>query len=188
MEKKLVKSQHTIEFEADFPVKIGQVFYTVERVTGQWFYGKCEICDGSKEISYKGYTFKCPQCYGMASNNPCVLQVGRYMVYRYRVQEITERIEMTDWNPSKGFEHCIRVVLERPSPRGTNEYNKVVRGCYYSSYRGLHFERKVYCDYKEAVAEADRLNAEQEAIVTKYNNDYGTNFVFNKPKYDLKSK
>ena len=187
MERNLVKSQHIIEFEADFPVKMGQVFYTVERLKGQYFYGKCEICDGSKEINYKGYTFKCPKCFGIESNNPCVLQVGCYIVYRYRVQEIAEQITMNDWNPSKGFHHSIRVVLERPSPRGTNEYSKFVKG-HYNSYRCLSLERKVYCDYKEAVAEADRLNAEQEAIVTKYNNDYGTNFVFEKPKYDLKSK
>lgn len=187
MERNLVKSQHTIEFEADFPVKMGQVFYTVENLICQYFYGKCELCDDIREITYKGYTFKCPKCSDTEYSNPWVLKVDCYKVYRYRVQEIAEQIDMTDWEPLKDFRHSIRLVLERPAPKGTKEYDKFMKG-YYNSDRGLHFERKVYCDYKEAVAEADRLNAEQEAIVTKYNNDYGTDFVFKKPKYDLKSK
>lgn len=190
MEKELTQIQHTINFQAEAPVNIKDVFYIVESYRKQSFYGNCEVCRGASQITYNGYTFKCPKCYGSGTETK-VLEVDRYVVHRYRVIGFIEEISMFDWNSKNGFNKQVKVKLFRPAPR--REYDEHDKTITYSTNYGqgtliLEMGNNVYSNYKEAVAEADRLNAEQEAIVKKYNQDYGTHFVFNPPKYDLKSK
>lgn len=47
---------------------------------------------------------------------------------------------------------------------------------------------ELFPNYKSAVAKADELNALQEMLVKQYNESYGTDFVFEKPTYDKKSR
>lgn len=190
MEKELVTNKHLIEFKSNFPIKLGDVLYTVEEITHQYFYGVCEVCKGEGNITYNGYSFRCPKCNGF-NQSTLVLKVCRYNVYRYRVAKISEKLKMFDWNPAKGFDRQITIKLFRPQPRGSyGEHDKTIK---LSSNNGkeiniLNIGKNIYSDYKTAVAEADKLNSEQEAIVKKYNEDFGTEFLFEKPKYDSKSK
>lgn len=184
-----IRNQHTIEFLANERIRLGDVFYVVERDREKSYYGKCEVCNGNKKFTFKGYTFTCPKCYGSGSET-CVLEVNSYIVHRYRVAGFFEELSIFDWNPAGGFSRQITVELFRPIPRGSNDYNRKLR-CTSNYGKGilvLNLHKSIYSDYKAAVAEADRLNAEQEAIVKKYNDDNGTDFVFEKPKYDLKSR
>lgn len=186
MNEELTTNKHIIEFKSDFPIKLGDVLYSIEEISPQYFYGICEVCEGKGDITHNGYTFRCPKCNGNG-NSTLVLKVSTYNVYRYRVAKISEKLEMYDWNPARGFDTRVKINLFRPTPRG--DYfasNKIIK---LSSCRGeLKTNTNIYFDYKTAVAEADRLNAEQEEIVKKYNEDFRTAFVFEKPKYDLKSK
>lgn len=190
MEKELVTNKHIIEFKSDFPIKLGDVLYSVEETLSQYFYGICEVCKGEGEITFNGYTFSCPKCNGV-KHSTLVLRVDTYTVYRYRVAKIFEKLEMFDFNPAKGFNRQVRIELFRPAPRGdylANNKSIALLSTYGKGLNTLELNKNIYFDYKAAVAEADRLNAEQEAIVKKYNEDFGTDFVFKKPKYDLKSK
>lgn len=190
MEKELVINEHTIEFQSKFPIKLGDVLYQIEEVSPQYFNGVCEVCEGKGDITHNGYTFRCPKC-GGSKQTTLVLEVSRYNVYRYRVAKISEKLKMYDWNPAKGFDRQISIILFRPQPRGSYaEYDKTTKlsSTYRQGINILNISKNIYSDYKVAVAEADRLNAKQEAIVKKYNKDFGTEFVFEKPKYDLKSK
>lgn len=190
MEKELVTNKHIIEFKSEKPIRLGDVLYSIEEILPQYFYGTCEVCEGKGDITYNGYTFRCPKCSG-AGSSTLVLKVSPYTVYRYRVAKIAEKLEMHDWNPAKGFYEQVKINLFRPSPRGdyfTDNKRIVLTSNYGKGLNTLRLDENIYFDYKTAVAEADRLNAEQEAIVKKYNEDFGTDFVFKKPKYDLKSK
>ncbi len=185
-----IRNQHTIEFLANERIRLGDVFYVVEKGCGKSYFGKCEVCNGKKELSFNGYTFTCPKCYGSGSQT-CVLEVDNYTVNRYRVAGFSEDLHISDWNPAGGFMRQMVVKLFRPRPRGSySEDNKRI-DCTSGYSKGtlvLNLHKSIYSDYKAAVAEADRLNAEQEAIVKKYNDDNGTDFVFEKPKYDPKSR
>lgn len=190
MDKELLKNEHTIEFQSEFSIKLGDVLYSVEEISPQYFYGICEVCEGKGDITHNGYTFRCPKCTG-DGNSTLVLKVNTYNVYRYRVAKISEKLQMYDWNPAKGFNRQVKISLFRPSPRGNyfaGDKRIVLTSNYGKGLNTLCLDKNIYFDYKTAVAEADRLNTEQEAIVKKYNKDFGTEFVFEKPKYDLKSK
>lgn len=190
MDKELVTNKHIIEFKSEKPIRLGDVLYSVEEISSQCFYGICEVCKGEGDITFKGYTFRCPKCDGV-KHSTLVLRVDTYTVYRYRVAKISEKLEMFDFNPAKGFDRQVRIDLFRPAPRGDSfAYNKTIAllSTYGKRLNTLELNKNIYFDYKAAVTEADRLNAEQEAIVKKYNEDFGTDFVFKKPKYDLKSK
>lgn len=190
MEKELVTNKHIIEFKSEKPIQLGDVLYSVEEILPQYFYGTCEVCEGKGDITYNGYTFRCPKCSGNGGST-LVLKVSTYNVYRYRVAKISEKLAMFDFSSAKGFDRQVRIELFRPVPRG--DYfanNKIMKllSTYGKGLNTLEIDKNIYFNYKAAAAEADRLNAEQEAIVKKYNEDFGTDFVFKKPKYDLKSK
>ena len=178
--------KHSIEFLADTPIKMGNVFYAVERAYDEHFYGKCAVCNGEKTITINGYKFTCPNCRGLGEQ-AIVLSVPTYKVYRYRVQETSEQLIMSCWKQNNGFTKRITITLYRPRPIGSfNEYEKTIK-LYSDNNKYIKLPNNVFYEYKKACAEADRLNAEQEDKVLKYNSDNSTNFVFEKPKYDLKS-
>lgn len=191
MNNKTIKTQqHIIEFETNVKINLGDVFYVVEHGEAQAFFGECEVCQGQQKITHNGYTFRCPKCGGNGSGTR-ILTVDRYVVHRYRVKSLGEELVINDWNPKNGFYKQIKVDLFRPSPRTSYRDHDATIRCssnYDKNNLKLELSNNIYSDYKEAVAEADRLNAIQEQIVTTYNNSYGTNLIFEKLKYDLKSK
>ena len=78
-------------------VKIGDVFYRVEPTDQKFYHRVCRACEGKKELTVNGITFKCPVCYQEQE----VLRVHGYFVRRYRVFSIEHFIKSS---PSFIFE------------------------------------------------------------------------------------
>lgn len=190
----LVKSEHTIEFSAKRPIKLGQVFYAVENYDHKHFYGKCPVCNGEQLVHINGFEFSCPKCAGGKYPDSPVLTVTRYTVRRYRVKSIKEELWIYDWNPSEGFKSSVEIEFYRPIPRCSSDWTDhrsmsftiksdadnrlILKNCY----------GELFSNYQSAVAKADELNVRQEMLVKQYNESYGTDFVFEKPTYDKKSR
>lgn len=186
-----IRNHHTIEFLSDKPIALEQIFYLVEKDEAQFFYGTCEVCGGKNKVELNGYEFPCPKCHGQSSSNIIVLRVLRYTVHRFRVSGISEKKTGAYWKPSCGLSTEIEITFSRPRPRvgaSWNEYDKkyVLKSSNHSKIILTQFGHEYHSEYKAAVAEADKLNEEQQAIVQKYNADFNTNFIFEKPKYDSK--
>lgn len=190
----LVKSEHTIEFSAKCPIELGQVFYAVENYDHNHFYGKCPVCNGEKLVHINGFEFSCPKCKGGKYPDSPVLTASRYIVRRYRVKSIKEKLWINDWDPSEGFKSSVEIEFYRPIPHCSGDWtdchsrsftiesvadNQLILKNYYG---------ELFSNYRSAVAKADELNAQQEMLVKQYNESYGTDFVFEKPTYDKKSR
>lgn len=191
----LVKSEHTIEFSAECPIKLGQVFYTVENYDHKHFYGKCPVCNGEQLVHINGFEFSCPKCAGGKYPDRPVLTVSRYIVRRYRVKCIKEELRINDWNPSEGFKSSVEIEFYRPIPRCSSDWtDRHSRSFTIKSVAENRLILKsstygeLFSDCKSAIAKADELNAQQEMLVKQYNESYGTDFVFEKPVYDKKSR
>lgn len=191
----LVKSEHTIEFSAKCPIVLGQVFYAVENYDHKHFYGKCPVCNGEQLVHINGFEFSCPKCAGGKYPDSPVLTVKRYIVRRYRVKSIKEELWIHDWNPSEGFKSSVEIEFYRPIPRCSNDWtDNYSRSFTIESDADNRLILKsstygeLFSNYQSAVAKADELNAQQEMLVKQYNGSYGTDFVFEKPTYDKKSR
>lgn len=200
-DKELVQNKHEIAFKSNVPIKMGQVLYRIEKTSSIHYYGTCEVCKGEKQITVNGYTFTCPKCNG-GSGSMVVLIASRYQVQRYRVQKISEELDMNSWGEGKEFTKYVSITAFRPRPRNNARWDENDKSFKLSSiYIGQtcfdnildeipqhEFVRdEVYADYKLAVQRADMLNEQSKKKVDEYNANFGTNFEFEFPAYDRKS-
>lgn len=177
-------------------VKIGDVLYRVERTKSEIYFRTCRVCEGKREITVNGITFKCPMCQQEGE----VLRVNGFFVRRYRVFSKEYFINSSDWKYD-GKEPYVRYEIYHKSGlgyAGDHSTHKVsdrmfTDGCEYFNCPDPN-EHNVgsclYSDYKLAVAVAERLTNEQIEKVRAYNVENGTDYalpVF-KIEHDKKSK
>lgn len=179
-------------------VKIGDVFYRIEPTDSKHYCRVCRVCEGKKELTINGVTFKCPMCY----QEQTALFVRGYEVRRYRLFSIEHFIRDSDWKYD-GRQPEVRYQLYHKRGKGHQSYSSthIVQrvASYMFSGECQYFncpnpnEHSVddclYSDYKLAVAVADRLTQEQVDKVRAYNEENNTDYelpVF-KIEHDKKS-
>ena len=172
------------------------MFYRVESTDSKHYHRACRACEGKKEITVNGITFKCPVCYKEEE----VLRVHGFFVRRYRVFSIENFIDNTDWK-YEAKDYMTRYQLYHKSGKGrytTGVEHKTIR-ISSQNFSAVYMNPSnpsenfvahcLYSDYKLAVAVADRLTEEQIAKVRAYNEANNTDYelpVF-KIEHDKKS-
>lgn len=179
-------------------VNIGDVFYRVEPTDFKHYYRTCRVCEGKRDITVNGITFKCPMCQSESE----VLRVRGYFVRRYRLYSIEKFISNQDWKYD-GKEPLVRYEIYHKSGLGHSFSNNFSTrkvssdmfsgDCRYFNNQDANeysVDSCLYSDYKLAVAVAERLTQEQIDKVRAYNIENGTDYalpVFT-IEHDKKSK
>lgn len=187
----------SVTYIACKPIKIGDVYYRVERVGTQRFTENCLVCDGKGSVDIKGYTVKCPACsnYRRADN---AVDVGEYAVRRYRIHGVSFDYPHKDW-AFDGRGGRMFVSLYHKTGAGyymNNTSAKTIAADQFSRFlNGAEEESDpewtFYDNYKLAVAKAAELNAEQLVKLEEFDATFGTEHAKNfvpKVKNDPKSK
>ena len=176
-------------------VKIGDVFYRIELTDHKYYYRKCRVCEGKKELTVNGITFKCPVC----NREEEVLRVHGFFVRRYRVCAITEYTNDNDWKADDW--RAVKYKLYHKSGKGyysDNHKTIEVTDDYFTSaskfnnpevHEYICLDYRIYSDYKLAVEVAEKLTQMQVDKVRAYNEENNTDYelpVF-KIEHDKKS-
>lgn len=189
--------QTIIEYNLPIKINLGDVFYTIEKENSKHYYEPCQVCGGTKSLTVKGITFKCPCC----DKNSVALTISQYKVTRWRVYSITQKVSYGYWKASdnKSEEFLLYTTNSRcygnTSTKRLSTYN-------FAKSRNLDFEKMleinnseysridncVYDCYSLACQVANKLNAFEKQKVEQHNKEFGTDYVLpDKPKYDPKS-
>lgn len=179
----------SFDYNATEAINLGDVFYTVERTSGQYFYGAvCPVCSNNMKVQINGFEFTCPHCNGHGDRTP-VLAVDRYKVKRWRCHEVRVGFAMFEWKPPEELEAITEFKLCRKKRGESSADGQTIT---ISKSRGMSELRAaggipLMRDYKEAVRIADEKNAAEAAKVDEYNQLHRAAFQFEKPDYDSKS-
>ena len=194
MEEKTNQTQSAVfNYTAPRAVRMGDVFYRVESGESVYFREPCKVCDGTRQLTVKGVTFKCPCCDAQKE----VISIHKYVVRRYRVYKIAQEAGTSEWKPCDfkditfslyrkvGHGFCVYGGgghIEFTDRKFAQNYNLPLNG---NMARG---ERGIYDDYNLAVRVAEQMNALELKRLAEYNKEYGTahEAVF-KAKNDPKS-
>lgn len=169
-----------IHYRAPRPVNIGDVFYTVVRGKNLSFREPCKICDGKRELTVRGFTFKCPAC----SYEKETINIAPYVVHRWRVYAIEDKVFAEQWKAST--DHFTYFKLYRKVGRGYDTWggncgNMEIRDDDFTNRYNAPFDGKVigdygiYDDYRLAVSVAEQMTALELKRLADYNAEYGTN-------------
>ena len=169
-----------IQYAAPRAVKIGDVFYRIER--GNWlnFREPCPVCKGEKKLTVNGYTFDCPACDTLKTT----IQIAPFLVRRYRVNGVREEADDTFWKMGNRyvFFHFYRKVgkgyvgyfgtnggtFEMSSSDFCRQYNEEYDG-------GLpHAESGIYDDYNVAISIAEQMTRYELRRLADFNAKFGT--------------
>lgn len=171
-------------------INLGDVFYLVEKADTKIYNSTCRLCEGKRELTIKGFTFRCPMC----DKEQETLRVHGYKVTRYRVYSITESIPDNDWKMDD--RRRIHYGLYHKDGKGYSSYNsnhkRITIGERGFNERFLNVENTenrnisdlIYNDYKLAVWVADKKTAESIDEVRKFNAKHNTNYEL--PQFDIK--
>lgn len=175
-------------------INIGDVFYMIEVCDRIPFYTKCRVCEGKKEITVNGITFRCPKC----NDEKILLCIYGYKVVRYKVYSIETSMPNEDWKTSDIRNIKYGLFHKHGKGHYIGNTKTIQRSDYGFSEKFLnnpnvknrHYADKIYSDYKLAVKCADELTQESINELKRYNEKYGTNFEIPilKIEHDKKSK
>lgn len=147
-----------IEIKAAFPIEWGREYYTVESKERKVF-APCVACDNTGKITIKGEEYDCPRCKGNWREKEVVERTTVYSVGKWVLVAVEEE--------SPGPCGARRTTLKfRRTNGGTTGgiYNTIcVRGESFDTMetREIGRPRKLYDDYKAALAEVKRRNEEE---------------------------
>lgn len=176
-------------------IKIGDVFYLIKPTDHKYYHRVCRACEGKKEITVNGITFRCPVC----SQEQEVLRVNGFEVRRFRVYAITEYTDSYDWKPCKSRAFKYKLYHKRGRGYMYNANHDTIELSEDNFTKDWLFNNPevseffntncIYSDYKLAVAVANALNQMQVDKVRAYNEANNTDYelpVF-KIEHDKKS-
>lgn len=181
--------------------QIGDVFYIIKRSAEKTyrFTRTCRVCEGKKELTVNGITFRCPKC----AEETTTLQVSGFEVRCYKVFQVTEKADNAFWKLPRNKDGNISTYksyklfhknrrgadynpdLEDRSERifshdcpyfnctAVDVLNKVIENP--NSATSLHCDC-IYDDYKLAVKVADALSEKEMERVKVYNEKNGTSY------------
>lgn len=182
-----MNQQTIINYEANRPVRIGDVFYKLYKADSIQLRNQCRMCGGTGKITVNEITEACPHC----NKTDSLLTAHRVVVRRFRVYKISDEIGTTDWKPSNC--HDIRVSLYRRVGHATWSGSAAAEE-HISFVNKLNNPRPSdiggwYSDYSTAVAAAEYLTSVELAKVAEFNKVHGTNHqLVATAKHDPRSK
>lgn len=148
-----------IEIKTAFPVEWGREYYTVESKEKRVF-APCVACDNTGKITIKGEEYTCPRCKGNWREKEVVGSTTVYSVGKWVLVAVEEKSP----GPCGGR----RTVLTfQRSNGGTAErrYDAIyINGESFDTMETQEIgrPRKLYDDYKTALAEVKRLNEKEK--------------------------
>lgn len=179
----------SFDYNAPEAINLGDVFYTVEFASKQYIYGlACPVCGDTFKVQINGFEFTCPHCNGYGNRTP-VLMVRGCTIKRWRCAEAGVGFQMHEWKLPENLEAIAEFGLYRAGRGIYTERQKVTVSnngrppLPLQTTGGIPLIR----DYKEALKIANEKNAAEAAKVEEYNQQHGTDFIFEKPAYDSKS-
>lgn len=191
MENKL--QQAVIEYFAPRPVRIGDVFYFVERDKTQYFREPCPVCGDKQELTVNGHTFRCPCCTGYTTDDTITtnITISSFAVRRYRVSTIAEKADEEYWErgTTRMWVRLYRKVGKGNYTWGSSggikefwlsdfvqRYTQTLPDVQPSE-NGFDCDRGgIYDDYKLAVKVAEQMTAAECARLAEYNAKFGTSY------------
>lgn len=180
-----MESTIEIKISGQGTINIGDIFYKVVPAESECFRSPCRVCGGENVLTVNGVTFKCPCC----SSEETTLRISHYVVKKYKVCGIGERINTDYWDISNAYRE-IRVELfhkEKQAARGSFvsysdsfvfPADKVLNGINPVPSVPLSEHWPWYNDYKMACNAADYRNKAEEDRLRQYNEEHGTAYEF----------
>lgn len=177
------------KIEVSSDVHIGDVFYRVVKVDTQIFSEPCPQCHDTKKIQLWGGEYECPVCKRMSSVS-CV--AGLYAVLRYRVYSLAEEMSTDFWKPDSYRINKISLFHRIGKGDAGSEFTKTTER--FSEFIRLldkpeRFIRSenygtngFFSDYKLACQYAEKLNAEEDEKIEKFNAAHGSNHKLDRSK------
>lgn len=176
----------TINYQSDVPLKLDDVLYIVETPDNgrgsKTFTQTCRVCEGKRELTINGVTFRCPRC----EYEQKALTVHKYIVRRYRVYKVEAAKSAETWKPSDYMD--VRFGIYKKCGRGygstiahTLQYGDI------NPAEPLRSERPVFTDYALAVAAAKAYNEREIARLADYNQLHGTQYEMPAEFADIKN-
>lgn len=148
-----------IEIKAAFPIEWGREYYTVESKEKKVF-APCVACDNTGKITIKGEEYTCPRCKGNWREKEVV---GRTTVYSVGKWVLVAVEEKSPW--PRGARRTTLTFQRANAETTGGSYNTIIIRA--ESFDTMETQeigrpRKLYDDYKTALAEVKRLNAEEK--------------------------
>ena len=177
------RQQAVIEYDAPRPVRIGDVFYKIER--GKWIYFRepCPVCKDERKLTVNGHTFDCPVCRTLSTT----INVSPFFVRRYRVDKIEQESPSNNWKASpdryvtfhfyrkdgRGYQWSEYSSFEMRSDEFCRLYNKEYDGEPFSE----HFNASgIYDNYNVAISIAEQMTRQELRRLAEYNAKFGTSY------------
>lgn len=189
------QQQTTIYYDTPRPVNIGDVFYSIREGDFVTFREPCKVCNGKRELTVNGVTFRCPCC----DNHKETIRVCKYVVRRFRVNAITQSTNASYWKADEtrrvSFELYHKSGL---GYHGDEYYRTEISEDYFTRYYNFPYKEgntigryssALYDDYDLAVSVADKLTEKELERLAAYNAEYGTDHAPTfKSEHNPKSK
>lgn len=148
-----------IEIKAAFPIEWGREYYTVESKEKKVF-APCVACDNTGKVTIKGEEYTCPRCKGNwrekeVAGSTTVYSVGKWVLVAVEekspgprgIRSTTLTFQRTNGGTTGGSYNTIYIRGESFDTMETQEIGR---------------PRKLYADYKAALAEVKRLNEKEK--------------------------
>lgn len=181
-----------ITVKNDSPFYFGMKVYTVmanPKNKYKTFYDKCPVCEGTREIEFKGFKLTCPMCNGGRGNiqNAQMIRLNNYTVVQFIINKV-----MIEGSNIKSDYKITNSVLPKASfcafaRWGTSISDIAIRNIDTYRFRDVEAE-KVNLDSLEpdcwfySKADAQRfckeLHERNKAALDKFNADHGTNYEY----------
>lgn len=145
-----------IEFVTAFPVEWGREYYTIESEEKQTR-AACTACDNTGKVTIKGEEYTCPRCSGRWREREVVGSAKVYSVGKWNLKQI-EVVKPSTIGAG------ISLKFERINGKGAFANSVTVRERDFETMEVEEYgkRRRLNDDYKEALTEVKRLNAEQK--------------------------
>lgn len=167
-------------------INIGDVFYCIEIAGSKTYHSTCRLCEGKKELTVKGFTFRCPAC----TTEEKVLTVNCFKVVRYRVYSIKTVMPDDDWKPCDTRRIYYGLYHKHGKGYYMNTHSRTEKSeHFFEDYLNNEditkhtYDNTIFSDYALAVKCAEKLNQESIEEVRKYNAEHGSNFEL--PEFDI---
>lgn len=182
-------------YNAPRAIKIGDIFYVIQKRERKDFSSPCRVCNNEKKLTVNGITFDCPVCNGYHSRET-VVSVNHFTVATVKVYEVRQKVS-TDYWTLPNFDD-LEFSIFRKRGHGydgdgdnfkrdyftstvANNLNKLPDKEFLQRYSQDSYynscDRFIYDDYKIACEAADILNACEQEKLDAYNAEHGTSFV-----------
>lgn len=143
----------TIEINANIPIEWNREYYTVEESVKE--VRSCKCCDDTGRVTIKGKVYECPDCGGRWRNKDIVSEKKVYSVGKWEIHNIiaenlsgkTPYTKITFRRINDAYETITYVYCDKD---GSIKLDR------------LSMSKEIYEDYKVALAEVKRLNAEEK--------------------------